>query len=281
MNVAPCNNIPKHTFTEMANHDPNASLTTHLSVDAGNLAEWVVAGGSSCSGYSSDERPYISVGRLICDWTSPANIHNVETRLHAADKGVTAHVIDGQTDTMAENLRPRVLTGYYGGSRAGVASSQRGGWELRRGWSAPPHRPTTSSSAGSQTPGGRPSPPKSHCLPDSSPSSPGIQRSDCWSHSSQEPFIHRVTREKNREHDYNALSSVFGESRQVVMRWRFPKNDEQWMKSNLLRNMNSQESLTCTQTDLNDYWRLPGEFPPVVCVNRIIRETWTVTFFNI
>lgn len=73
----------------MADRDADTSWMTYLSVDTGNLAEWVVNRGSSGCGHRSDKRTFISVGCLVCTGTSPANIHDVETWLHTAGREVT------------------------------------------------------------------------------------------------------------------------------------------------------------------------------------------------
>lgn len=72
----------------------------------------------------------------------------------------------------AENHRKRGLTGCCVESRAGVALSQMGGWELQQGRFSRLHQSATSSSAGPQTPGGLLFLLASHYLPDSSSSSP-------------------------------------------------------------------------------------------------------------
>lgn len=164
----------------MADDDAYTSWVTYLSVDTCHLAEWVVDRGSGSCSHRSDKRTFISVGCLICTGTSPANIHDMETWLHTTGRGATWRVMqEDQNEDMSENLRQKGLTGCYGESRAGVALSQTGGWELRRGQSSLLHQSTTSSSAGPQTLYGLPSLLASHYLPDSSPSSPGLQTFYC------------------------------------------------------------------------------------------------------
>lgn len=60
---------------------------THLCMDAIHLAKWVADRGGRVGGHRSDEWTFISVGGLICVCAAPANIHDVETRLHSAAKG--------------------------------------------------------------------------------------------------------------------------------------------------------------------------------------------------
>lgn len=148
---------------------------THLCMDAVHLAKWVADRGRRVGGHRSDERTFISVGSLVRVCAAPANIHDVEARLHSAAKEDGLKVTTtkrGESLLFSLQSKSR-LTGCCEESQAGVASSQRGGWELLRGRSSPPHQSTTSSSAGPQTPSGQPSLPASHYLPDSSPSSPG------------------------------------------------------------------------------------------------------------
>lgn len=57
---------------------------TDLCVDAVHLAKWVADRGRWVGVHRSDERTFISVGCLICVCAAPANIHDVETRLHSA-----------------------------------------------------------------------------------------------------------------------------------------------------------------------------------------------------
>lgn len=163
----------------LAAHEPNTCRMIYLCVDTSHLAEGVVDWGSSGCVHRSDKWTFISVGHLICTGTSPANIHDVETWLHTRgrrDVTLRAQVIwKCQNDNLSENLGRCELTGCCGGSRAGVASLQMGGWELQRGGSSPLHQSTTSSLAGPQTHAGLPSLLVSHCHQNSSPSSPGTQ----------------------------------------------------------------------------------------------------------
>lgn len=59
---------------------------THLCMDAVHLAKWVADRSGRVGGHGSDERTFISVGCLVCVCAAPANIHDVETRLHSAAK---------------------------------------------------------------------------------------------------------------------------------------------------------------------------------------------------
>lgn len=55
----------------------------YLSMDSWDLAEGVVGWGSSCR---SNKRTFVSIDSLIRTGTTPANIHDMETWLNAADK---------------------------------------------------------------------------------------------------------------------------------------------------------------------------------------------------
>lgn len=57
---------------------------TDLCVDAVHLGKWVADRGRWVGVHRSDERTFISVGCLIRVCAAPANIHDVETRLHSA-----------------------------------------------------------------------------------------------------------------------------------------------------------------------------------------------------
>lgn len=167
---------------------------------------------------------------------------------------------------MSQNRRLIGLTGCYGESRAGVALSQRGGWEPQRGRSSLLHRSTTSSSAGPQTPYGLPSPPTSHYLPDSSPSSPGkhFTVTKLWARITvlKQNNVLKEVRSNVKWHCVWCISDCFD------MKPMF-QNDKQFVM-----NMNSQESrLTSKITDLNEHWWSTGEFPCAVFLQRSVSES--------
>lgn len=60
---------------------------TDLCVDCVHLAKWVADRRRWVGGHGSDERAFISVGCLVRVGAAPANIHDVETRLHSAVNG--------------------------------------------------------------------------------------------------------------------------------------------------------------------------------------------------
>lgn len=57
---------------------------TNLCVDRVHLAKWVADRRRWVGGHGSDERTFIPVGRLVRVGAAPANVHDVETRLHSA-----------------------------------------------------------------------------------------------------------------------------------------------------------------------------------------------------
>lgn len=55
-------------------------------MNTSHLVERVVDGGSRVGGHRSYERTFISVGHFIRTGAAPANIHDVETRLHTTSQ---------------------------------------------------------------------------------------------------------------------------------------------------------------------------------------------------
>lgn len=75
-------------------------LLSYLSVNTSHLVERVVDSGSRVRGHRSYERTFISVGHFIRTGATPANIHDVETWLHATSKIVVGNssMLESQND---------------------------------------------------------------------------------------------------------------------------------------------------------------------------------------
>lgn len=77
-------------------------LWSYLSVNTSHLVEWVVDSGSRVRGHRSNERTFISVGHFIRTGAAPANIHDVETRLHTTSTIVVGNssLLESQNDDL-------------------------------------------------------------------------------------------------------------------------------------------------------------------------------------
>lgn len=77
-------------------------LLSYLSVNTSHLVEQVVDSGSRVRSHRSYERTFISVGHFIRTGATPANVHDVETWLHATSKTVVGNssMLESQIDDL-------------------------------------------------------------------------------------------------------------------------------------------------------------------------------------